>query len=143
MVTQQKLPLEMSHWTLPPTSLLSRSHKQEIDTIDVVERGKRLQATLSQFGVETTLLEPIVGPTVTRYVLTLGEGVKVTKFESLRKDMAYAMASPDVRILAPIPGRRAIGSKSPTTGARLSLSATSWPQKKHSKPPTRLRSRWP
>ncbi len=113
VVTEQKLPLEMSHWTLPSMSLLSRSHRQEIDTIDVAERGKRLQATLSQFGVETSMLEPIVGPTVTRYVLTLGEGVKVTKFESLRKDMALAMASPDVRILAPIPGRRAIGVEVP------------------------------
>lgn len=113
VVTEQKLPLELSNWTLPPTSLLARSQKQEIDTIDVVERGKRLQETLAQFGVETTLLDPIVGPTVTRYVLTLGEGVKVTKFESLRKDMAYAMASPDVRILAPIPGRRAIGVEVP------------------------------
>ena len=113
LVTEQKLPLEMSPWTLPPLSLLSRSNKQEIDTIDVVERGKRLQATLAQFDVETSLLEPIVGPTVTRYVLTLGEGVKVTKFESLRKDMAYAMASPDVRIIAPIPGRRAIGVEVP------------------------------
>lgn len=111
--TEQKLPLETSPWTLPPLSLLSRSDKQEIDTIDVVERGKRLQETLAQFGVETRLLEPIVGPTVTRYVLTLGEGVKVTKFESLRKDMAYAMASPDVRIIAPIPGRRAIGVEVP------------------------------
>ena len=113
LITEQKLPLEMSPWTLPPVSLLSRSDKQEIDTIDVVERGKRLQDTLAQFGVETSLLEPIVGPTVTRYVLTLGEGVKVTKFESLRKDMAYAMASPDVRIIAPIPGRRAIGVEVP------------------------------
>lgn len=113
VATEQKLPLELSNWTLPPTSLLARSQKQEIDTIDVVERGKRLQETLAQFGVETTLLDPIVGPTVTRYVLTLGEGVKVTKFESLRKDMAYAMASPDVRILAPIPGRRAIGVEVP------------------------------
>ncbi len=113
LVTEQKLPLELSPWTLPPVSLLSRSNKQEIDTIDVVERGRRLQDTLSQFGVETSLLEPIVGPTVTRYVLTLGEGVKVTKFESLRKDMAYAMASPDVRIIAPIPGRRAIGVEVP------------------------------
>ena len=113
LVTEQKLPLEMSPWTLPSLSLLSRSNKQEIDTIDVVERGKRLQDTLAQFGVETSLLEPIVGPTVTRYVLTLGEGVKVTKFESLRKDMAYAMASPDVRIIAPIPGRRAIGVEVP------------------------------
>ena len=113
LVTEQKLPLEMSPWTLPPLSVLARSNKHEIDTVDVVERGNRLQDTLAQFGVETSLLEPIVGPTVTRYVLTLGEGVKVTKFESLRKDMAYAMASPDVRIIAPIPGRRAIGVEVP------------------------------
>ena len=113
VATEQTLPLELSPWTLPPLSLLSRSNRQEIDTADVAERGKRLQGTLAQFGVETSLLEPIVGPTVTRYVLTLGEGVKVTKFESLRKDMAYAMASPDVRIIAPIPGRRAIGVEVP------------------------------
>ncbi|MEZ5165107.1 MAG: DNA translocase FtsK [Acidimicrobiales bacterium] len=81
----------------------------------MAERGRLLQATLDQFGVETTLLDPVVGPTVTRYVLELGEGVKVSKLESLRKDIAYAMASPDVRILAPIPGRRAIGVEVPNS----------------------------
>ncbi len=68
---------------------------------------------------ESTLLEPIVGPTVTRYVLELGEGVKVSKLESLRKDIAYAMASPDVRILAPIPGRRAIGVEVPNSDRQV------------------------
>ena len=113
VVSEPKPPLEAGQWTLPPQTLLARSRKQEVDTAEVAERGQRLQATLAQFGVETEMLEPIVGPTVTRYVLTLGEGVKVTKFESLRKDMALAMASPDVRILAPIPGRRAIGVEVP------------------------------
>jgi S-DNA-T family DNA segregation ATPase FtsK/SpoIIIE len=112
---QQALSLDPGKWTLPPLSLLSRSEKQEVDSLEVAERGRLLQATLTQFGVETTLLDPVVGPTVTRYVLELGEGVKVSKLESLRKDIAYAMASPDVRILAPIPGRRAIGVEVPNT----------------------------
>ena len=120
---QQSLPLpsapKNSIWKLPPTSLLSRSQKQSVDKTLVAERGRLLQATLAQFGVETTLLQPVVGPTVTRFVLELGEGVKVSKLESLRKDIAYAMASPDVRILAPIPGRRAIGVEVPNTDRQI------------------------
>ncbi|MEM7140965.1 MAG: DNA translocase FtsK 4TM domain-containing protein [Actinomycetota bacterium] len=112
---QQAFPMDPGDWTLPPTSMLARSESQEVDTSEVEERGRLLQGTLTQFGVETTLLEPVVGPTVTRYVLELGEGVKVSKLENLRKDIAYAMASPDVRILAPIPGRRAIGVEVPNT----------------------------
>ncbi|MFQ5556425.1 MAG: DNA translocase FtsK 4TM domain-containing protein [Acidimicrobiales bacterium] len=102
-----------SRWKLPPPSMLSRSPNRSVDQREVAHRGRLLQATLDQFGVPTTLLDPVVGPTVTRFVLELGEGVKVAKLESLRKDIAYAMASPDVRILAPIPGRRAIGIEVP------------------------------
>ena len=118
---QQSLPTPKSvgNWKLPPNSLLSRSQKQEVDKSVVAERGRLLQYTLDQFGVPTTLLEPVVGPTVTRYVFELGEGVKVSKLESLRKDIAYAMASPDVRILAPIPGRRAIGVEVPNTDRQI------------------------
>ena len=62
---------------------------------------------------ETRLVGMVVGPTVTRYELELGVGVKVARVTSLHKDIAYAMASPDVRILAPIPGRQAIGVEVP------------------------------
>ena len=112
---QQELRLDPGDWILPPPSLLARSEKCEIDDAEVTARGELLHGTLLKFGVETMLLEPVVGPTVTRYVLELGEGVKVAKLENLRKDIAYAMASPDVRILAPIPGRRAIGVEVPNT----------------------------
>ena len=115
--TQQPLDLPgtaaRSTWKLPPAKCLGRSVSREVDAREVSARGHLLQATLDQFDVPTVLLDPIVGPTVTRFVLELGEGVKVSKLESLRKDIAYAMASPDVRILAPIPGRRAIGVEVP------------------------------
>jgi len=68
---------------------------------------------LAAHGVETTLIGYTVGPTVTRFELELGPGVKVARVTSLNKDIAYAMASPDVRILAPIPGRSAIGVEVP------------------------------
>lgn len=118
---QQALTLADSEslWKLPPAKLLARSQAQQVDRVDIAARGRVLQATLDQFGVPTTPLEPIVGPTVTRYVLELGEGVKVSKLESLRKDIAYAMASPDVRILAPIPGRRAIGVEVPNSDRQV------------------------
>ena len=102
-----------SKWKLPTAKILTVTPLRQIDKAAVTERGQLLQATLARFDVPTILLEPVVGPTVTRFVLELEEGVKVSKLESLRKDIAYAMASPDVRILAPIPGRRAIGVEVP------------------------------
>ena len=102
-----------SKWKLPSLELLAVPDVRKVGRTEVTERGELLQATLAKFGVPTNLLEPVVGPTVTRFVLELGEGVKVSKLESLRKDIALAMASPDVRILAPIPGQRAIGVEVP------------------------------
>ena len=78
-----------------------------------------LEATLAAHGVETRLVGMTVGPTVTRYELELAPGVKVNRVTSLNKDIAYAMASPDVRILAPIPGRSAIGVEVPNKQRQL------------------------
>ena len=77
------------------------------------------RAALAAHGVETRLVGMVVGPTVTRYELELGPGVKVARVTSLHKDIAYAMASPDVRILAPIPGRQAIGVEVPNVDRQI------------------------
>ena len=108
-----------SKWRLPKIEMLAATPSRAIDKAEVAERGQLLQATLDRFDVPTLLLEPVVGPTVTRFVLELGEGVRVSKLESLRKDIALAMASPDIRILSPIPGRRAIGVEVPNLDRQI------------------------
>jgi len=100
-------------WTLPPAKLLKRAKAQVIDETEVEAAGAALVSALSAHGVETRLVGRTVGPSVTRYELELGAGVKVARVTSLSKDIAYAMASPDVRILAPIPGKSAIGVEVP------------------------------
>jgi len=106
-------------WKLPPTKLLVRTGSQEVDRKAVEEDGRRLEASLAQHGVETRLIGMVVGPTVTRYELELGPGVKVNRVTSLAKDIAYNMATPDVRILAPIPGKQAIGIEVPNARRQL------------------------
>ncbi len=104
---------------LPPQKLLKRSAEQNTNMRDIEARGQVLQRALQAHGVETHLAGFTVGPTVTRFELELGLGVKVARVTSLAKDIAYAMASPDVRILAPIPGRSAIGVEVPNVDRHL------------------------
>ncbi len=100
-------------WRLPALSLLTKGGTRKIDEVELADRGRALQASLMTHGVPTRLSGMTVGPTVTRYELELGEGVKVAKLLSLQRDIAYAMAAADIRILAPIPGRSAIGVEVP------------------------------
>jgi S-DNA-T family DNA segregation ATPase FtsK/SpoIIIE len=83
------------------------------------ERGDQLVNALASHGVDTELVGYTRGPTVTRYELALGDGVKVAKVTTLSRDIAYTMAATDVRILAPIPGRSAIGIEVPNEQREL------------------------
>ena len=102
-----------SAWELPPLTLLQRTKDQKQDRTLTDAAGEELVDALAAHGVETTLVGYTVGPTVTRFELELGPGVKVSRVTSLNRDIAYAMASSDVRIQAPIPGRSAIGVEVP------------------------------
>ena len=106
-------------WKLPPANLLKKGDNKQTDRRVVDEAGKVLQAALHQHGVDAQLVGATVGPTVTRYELELAPGVKVNRVTALAHDIAYAMASPDVRILAPIPGRSAIGVEVPNRQRQL------------------------
>ena len=112
---------QASPWKLPPLKLLERGEVHEVDRHLLEAEGRTLEAALAAHGVETTLVGMTVGPTVTRYELSLGAGVKVARVTNLHKDIAYAMASADVRILAPIPGRSAIGVEVPNKARQLVL----------------------
>jgi S-DNA-T family DNA segregation ATPase FtsK/SpoIIIE len=101
------------NWKLPANNLLKKSQAREVDPRLVEQGGEVLEATMREFGVDARLIGATVGPTVTRYELELAAGVKVNKVTGLTKEIAYAMASHDVRILAPIPGRSAIGVEVP------------------------------
>ncbi|MFM7687525.1 MAG: DNA translocase FtsK, partial [Actinomycetota bacterium] len=110
---------EPGKWVLPPMNYLTRSPAQPVDKAEVEARGRTLVESLAAHGVETRLLGQTVGPSVTRYELELGDGVKVARITSLNRDIAYAMAATDVRILAPIPGRTAIGVEVPNHTRQL------------------------
>ncbi|MGZ5312077.1 MAG: DNA translocase FtsK [Solirubrobacterales bacterium] len=74
---------------------------------------------LGNFGVEAKLVGVVSGPHVSRYELRLAPGTKMSKVTSLRDDLAYALASTDIRILAPIPGKQAVGVEVPNSKRRL------------------------
>ena len=85
-------------WQIPSLSLLERSGHHEVDERLLQSGARNLEAALASHGVETRVTGMEVGPTVTRYELSLGKGVKVSRVTSLHKDIAYAMASADVRL---------------------------------------------
>jgi len=81
--------------------------------------ARNLLEALGHFGVEAKLVGVVSGPHVSRYELRLAPGTKMSKVTSLRDDLAYALASTDIRILAPIPGKQAVGVEVPNSKRRL------------------------
>lgn len=101
-------------YSLPPLSLLKRTSKRDADSRKNIKENIRiLERTLRNFDVEATIGKVVQGPQVTRYEIQLATGVKVGRVLSLSDDIALALASADVRILAPIPGKSAIGIEVP------------------------------
>ena len=75
--------------------------------------AEQLVQTLAHFGVDANVIGQISGPRVTRYELQLAPGTKVSKVAGLKDDLSYALATTEIRILAPIPGKQAVGVELP------------------------------
>ena len=113
------LPKKSSTYKLPPVSLLEKGSSVSSSKKLLQQTATDLTNLLKEHGVEAELTNIVPGPTVTRYEIELAPGVKVSKVTSLSHDIAYALATPDVRLLAPIPGRSAIGIEIPNRQRKL------------------------
>jgi S-DNA-T family DNA segregation ATPase FtsK/SpoIIIE len=103
----------------PPMELLQLGGGSDHNKRMLDQTARELEETLLQHGVDARLTRIVPGPTVTRYEIELAPGVKVASVTRLSHDLAYALATPDVRILAPIPGRSAIGVEVPNRRRQL------------------------
>ncbi len=107
-------------YRLPLVKVLDRGRADPgPDMRDREATAAALLESLRHFGVEARLLGTVSGPHVSRYELQLAPGTKVSKVAQLRDDLAYALASTDIRILAPIPGKKAVGVEVPNQRRRL------------------------
>jgi S-DNA-T family DNA segregation ATPase FtsK/SpoIIIE len=109
-------------WVLPDARrLLSRSSSEQTrpDTAGQERIATSLVEALGHFGVEAKVIGTVAGPHITRYELRLAPGTKVAKVAQLKDDLAYALAATDIRILAPIPGKQAVGVEVPNAKRRI------------------------
>src|SRR5437588_848676 len=109
-----------TEYRLPDRGVLRRSPAA---TPASAEAGARiadaLVQTLAHFGVEAKISGQIAGPRVTRYELQLAPGTKVSKVAALKDDLSYALATTEIRILAPIPGKQAVGVELPNLSPNI------------------------
>jgi S-DNA-T family DNA segregation ATPase FtsK/SpoIIIE len=116
----QQLPLDTEparpavEYRLPSPGILKRSKATGgRGGQDHQRLSRQLVETLSNFGIEARVIGMVSGPRVTRYELQLAPGIKVNRVSQLRDDLAYALATTEIRILAPIPGKQAVGVEVP------------------------------
>jgi DNA segregation ATPase FtsK/SpoIIIE, S-DNA-T family len=108
-------------WAVPDPRFLTRStaDASKPDTAGQEKVAAQLVEALGHFGVEARVIGMVAGPHITRYELRLAPGTKVGKVAQLKDDLAYALAASDIRILAPIPGKQAVGVEVPNVRRRI------------------------
>lgn len=105
---------DWADYQLPSMDLLANGRSLGKESRRTIEaQVEALQETFRQFNIDATVARWSRGPTVTRFEIELGPGVQVKKVANMGDDIAYALAAPDVRIVAPIPGKSAIGVEVP------------------------------
>src|SRR3954451_18097325 len=107
-------------YRLPDRALLHRSPPSAGGTADAnAQVAEALVSALGHFGIEANVTGQISGPRVTRYELQLAPGIKMSKVSALKDDLSYALATTEIRILAPIPGKQAVGVEVPNLSPNL------------------------
>jgi len=110
----------VGEYELPDRALLKTSKPGSGPSGEASQRvAEALVTCLAHFGVEATVIGQIAGPRVTRYELQLAPGTKVGKVANLKDDLSYALATTEIRILAPIPGKQAVGVEVPNLSPNL------------------------
>ena len=113
-LNQDKEEPDYSEWEFPSLDLLDSTVSEiQSDDKDLMEKAEKIRTKLEQFGIDVTMHEVHVGPTVIQYTLKPHEGVKLSKITTLKNDLALALAAPSVRIEAPIPGKALVGIEVP------------------------------
>jgi S-DNA-T family DNA segregation ATPase FtsK/SpoIIIE len=100
-------------YKLPPMEMLRTGRVATGNKKCQDQMTRAVERTLAQFGVDASVSKVSRGPTVTRFEISLGTGVKVAAVTRLTDDISYALATPEIRIVAPIPGKSAIGIEVP------------------------------
>ncbi|NLY77011.1 MAG: DNA translocase FtsK [Tissierellia bacterium] len=104
-----------SNYTLPSLDLLNDiEKKQDYDfRKEVINNAKKIEETMQNFGIDSKIIQIDRGPTITCYELQPAPGVKVSRIVNLSNDLALSLAASDIRIVAPIPGKAAVGIEVP------------------------------
>lgn len=105
-------------YKLPPIKFLKPA-PSSANKPEAVDQSQLLEETLQSFGVKAQMISVSHGPTISRYELQPAPGVKVSRIVNLADDIALAMAATDVRIVAPIPGKAAVGVEVPNPGSSM------------------------
>lgn len=101
-------------WEFPELDLLNESSSETFtDDRLLMKNAEKIREKLSQFGIEVTMKDVHVGPTVAQYTLQPHDGIKLTKITTLKDDLALALAAHSIRIEAPIPGKSLVGIELP------------------------------
>lgn len=108
-------------YQFPPVSLLEEvdSSRPKVDYDEIEENNQILLDKLATYNIDITNINAIVGPTVTLYELTPAPGVKISRITALENDLAMAMAARGIRMIAPIPGKSAVGVEIPNRHREL------------------------